>query len=150
MLHCTSLTSPVKWGNWMYQHVCSTSFTQLDFSSLFAAMSSMRHYPLAGIGGGGPRRSATIARSGPITPSPPIAPSAYVTLDKLLEKHDDPSSESMAVTLVAETRQLQANVPGTSCRAFSAFGCMGGSNRPAVPKRLWSIEELRLNGIRWR
>ena len=72
----------------------------------------------------------------------PRARSAYRSLDSILSQIDDPQAEAKAIALIKSSREASTSNNG----AFKAFGVF--SDRPAVPKRLWSIEELKLNGIR--
>lgn len=60
----------------------------------------------------------------------------FNALDRCLSRYEDTAAEAEALQLV---RQQQA---AGGMRAF-------GSQPQAVPKRIYTIEELRLNGIRW-
>lgn len=59
----------------------------------------------------------------------------FNALDRCLSRYEDTAAEAEALQLV---RQQQA---AGGMRAF-------GSQPQAVPKRIYTIEELRLNGIR--
>ncbi|GAX82312.1 hypothetical protein CEUSTIGMA_g9741.t1 [Chlamydomonas eustigma] len=60
----------------------------------------------------------------------------YSILDDLLARVDDPTSEVRAVDVALQTRA-----------AGDLIGFGSYAQRPAVPKRIYTIEELRLNGI---
>ena len=84
----------------------------------------------------------TTFRSAPPTRSLPRAHGAYRSLDSILSQADDPQTEAKALALIQSSRETSTS----GDNVFSVFGAL--SARPAVPKRLWSIEELKLNGIR--
>lgn len=60
----------------------------------------------------------------------------YSTMDELLSRLDDPSSEVRAVDVALQSRDAGDLI------GFGSFAV-----RAAVPKRIYTIEELRLNGI---
>lgn len=64
-------------------------------------------------------------------------PSVYKSLDALLGAQEDPDAEAKALALASQGKQAGG---------LPAFGALAA--RGAVPKRIYTLEELRLNGIR--
>ena len=63
--------------------------------------------------------------------------SVYRSLDALLDAQEDPDAEAKALALASQGKQAGG---------LPAFGALAA--RGAVPKRIYTLEELRLNGIR--
>ena len=61
----------------------------------------------------------------------------YRSLDALLDAQEDPEAEAKALALASQGKQAGG---------LPAFGALAA--RGAVPKRIYTLEELRLNGIR--